>query len=220
MAAAGGGEGDSGDELRQQDDAAEPESGYKVGYGKPPLHTRFTPGQSGNPAGRPKGRQNLARDLYEELQETIAAPDDAGDGAGDQSGGESGDGALENADAPGRISKQRAILRALAAKAMAGDARATAMVLDLVERLIGAGLPGEDWAPEDWGSESRDPWEDPRYAGESARERLARRLDELARRMGTDDEDADGEDDEADAPDGDAPDGDAADGGSPVLSGA
>ena len=28
--------------------------GYAVGYGKPPLHTRFRPGESGNPGGRPK----------------------------------------------------------------------------------------------------------------------------------------------------------------------
>ena len=27
---------------------------YDVGYGKPPQHTRFKPGQSGNPKGRPK----------------------------------------------------------------------------------------------------------------------------------------------------------------------
>ena len=30
----------------------------QVGYGKPPKHTRFKPGQSGNPNGRPKGRQH------------------------------------------------------------------------------------------------------------------------------------------------------------------
>jgi len=28
---------------------------YQVGYGKPPLHTRFRTGQSGNPGGRPRG---------------------------------------------------------------------------------------------------------------------------------------------------------------------
>jgi hypothetical protein len=28
------------------------ESDYKVGPGKPPLHTRFKKGQSGNPRGR------------------------------------------------------------------------------------------------------------------------------------------------------------------------
>jgi len=27
---------------------------YQVGYGKPPLHTRFRRGQSGNPGGRPR----------------------------------------------------------------------------------------------------------------------------------------------------------------------
>jgi hypothetical protein len=32
---------------------------YKVGPGKPPKHTRFQPGQSGNPKGRPKGSQNV-----------------------------------------------------------------------------------------------------------------------------------------------------------------
>ena len=32
---------------------------YKVGPGKPPKHTRFKPGQSGNPKGRPKGSQNV-----------------------------------------------------------------------------------------------------------------------------------------------------------------
>jgi hypothetical protein len=30
-------------------------STYEVGYGKPPRHSRFKPGRSGNPKGRPKG---------------------------------------------------------------------------------------------------------------------------------------------------------------------
>jgi hypothetical protein len=33
-------------------------SAYEVGYGKPPKHTRFAKGKSGNPRGRPKGAKN------------------------------------------------------------------------------------------------------------------------------------------------------------------
>jgi hypothetical protein len=37
-----------------------PASDYEVGYRRPPKHTRFAPGQSGNAKGRPKGSQNLS----------------------------------------------------------------------------------------------------------------------------------------------------------------
>jgi hypothetical protein len=40
---------------------------YKVGYGKPPKHTRFTPGVSGNPRGKP--RKN--RSFEEEVQAVL-----------------------------------------------------------------------------------------------------------------------------------------------------
>jgi hypothetical protein len=36
---------------------------YAVGYRKPPLHSRFRAGQSGNPAGRRKGVRNLETDV-------------------------------------------------------------------------------------------------------------------------------------------------------------
>lgn len=38
---------------------------YEVGKGKTPEHTRFKPGQSGNPKGRPKGSRNFET-LFEE----------------------------------------------------------------------------------------------------------------------------------------------------------
>jgi hypothetical protein len=39
---------------------------YKVGRGRPPIASRYKPGQSGNPLGRPKGSKNL-RKAFEEI---------------------------------------------------------------------------------------------------------------------------------------------------------
>jgi len=42
-----------------------------VGYGKPPKHTQFQPGQSGNPKGRPRGSKSPFTLLREELQSKV-----------------------------------------------------------------------------------------------------------------------------------------------------
>jgi hypothetical protein len=46
-------------------------SSHVVGYRKPPIHSRFRPGESGNPRGRPKGRLNLKTELNKELNRVI-----------------------------------------------------------------------------------------------------------------------------------------------------
>jgi hypothetical protein len=45
---------------------------YKVGYGRPPIATRFTAGRSGNPKGRPKGSRNAETTARDALKRTIA----------------------------------------------------------------------------------------------------------------------------------------------------
>jgi hypothetical protein len=44
---------------------------YKVGYGKPPKHTQFKKGVSGNPSGRRKRPDTMAAVLQDALRETI-----------------------------------------------------------------------------------------------------------------------------------------------------
>jgi hypothetical protein len=44
---------------------------YEVGYGKPPLNTRFRQGASGNPKGRPKGKLKTAALLSRALNEKV-----------------------------------------------------------------------------------------------------------------------------------------------------
>jgi hypothetical protein len=54
------------------------ERDYEVGYGKPPRHTRFKKGQSGNPRGRPKESKNLATLLKEALNEHVIVAENGG----------------------------------------------------------------------------------------------------------------------------------------------
>jgi hypothetical protein len=41
---------------------------YEIGYGKPPKHSQFKPGQSGNPRGPKKGSRGLKKDLHKALE--------------------------------------------------------------------------------------------------------------------------------------------------------
>ncbi len=44
---------------------------YAVGYRRPPTHTQYPPGKSGNPQGRPRGKPNLSTLLLEAIREPV-----------------------------------------------------------------------------------------------------------------------------------------------------
>jgi hypothetical protein len=85
-----------------------------VGYGRPPLHTRFKPGQSGNPTGRPKGTVSFRLDFAEEFAELIAVPGNGG--------------AL--------CTKRRALVKKLINEAISGEAKDASALISLCARLF------------------------------------------------------------------------------------
>jgi hypothetical protein len=90
-------------------------SEYKIGYAKPPKSGQFKRGKSGNPKGRAKGSLKLATDLAAELNEQITVREDG---------------------RARRVSKQRALIKSLMAKALQGDIRANAAILALYARVL------------------------------------------------------------------------------------
>ena len=91
-------------------------SDYDVGYGKPPKHTRFKPGQSGNPRGKPKGSKGLKTDLREEMAERVTIK--------------------ENGKRI-KVTKQRLMIKALAKKAANGDVKAAGQLVSLTIQSFG-----------------------------------------------------------------------------------
>lgn len=47
------------------------EGSFEIGYGRPPQHSQFKPGQSGNPRGRPTGAKGFDASLARELEAKI-----------------------------------------------------------------------------------------------------------------------------------------------------
>jgi Family of unknown function (DUF5681) len=95
------------------------EGDYEVGYGKPPWHSRFQKGQSGNPRGRPRGSKNSTTLMMEALQELVSVN--------------------ENGRRK-KITKQEAIIKQIVNKAASGDYRSIQFLLLNQIPLIEAAL--------------------------------------------------------------------------------
>lgn len=94
---------------------ATPTSDYEVGYGRPPAHTRFKPGRSGNPKGRPKaakGLKRLARDVL-----TTSVP-------------------VRTASGEKKMHRIEAVLHKTVELAMKGNPRALAEILKLYSSAV------------------------------------------------------------------------------------
>jgi hypothetical protein len=87
---------------------------YEVGYGRPPRHTRFAKGQSGNPRGRPCGAKNFTTLLEEALNEPVTVTENGGRRS---------------------VSKRQAIITQLVNRSATADFRALKLLFDIVRDI-------------------------------------------------------------------------------------
>ena len=88
--------------------------GDAVGYGKPPRHSQFRAGQSGNPMGRRKGVRNLETDVKRTLGTPVK---------------------VKEAGRTRKRSTQQGALMVLREKALQGDSRSLDRLLELALRF-------------------------------------------------------------------------------------
>jgi hypothetical protein len=85
-----------------------------VGHRRPPRHSRFQPGVSGNPSGRPKGTPNLKTMLEKVLKEQIS---------------------LREGNETRKLTKAEAVIRSVVIGALKGDSRSQATLFRLAEQV-------------------------------------------------------------------------------------
>jgi hypothetical protein len=91
----------------------------RVGYCKPPKHTRFKPGQSGNPKGKKKGTRNFSSQVMTTLQMPVV---------------------LTDSGKPRKVTTSEAALLRLREKALKGDGQSLDRLLGLC-RQYGEEVP-------------------------------------------------------------------------------
>jgi hypothetical protein len=94
-----------------------PQDSYQVGYGKPPAHSRFRKGQSGNPTGqrrRPNGTERLKKLISQEAYRPLTVRD-----GGDIK----------------RIAAVQAVLRSQITSAVKGNVSAQRAIINAIQQL-------------------------------------------------------------------------------------
>jgi hypothetical protein len=87
---------------------------YEIGYGKPPAHTKFQKGTSGNPNGRPRGSANVNTLVRRAARERITV--------------------TENGRSK-TITKLEAVAKQLVNRAVAFDPRAVTLLLPMLAEI-------------------------------------------------------------------------------------
>jgi hypothetical protein len=96
------------------DEDAQAGTSYTVGYKRPPQHTRFQPGVSGNPSGRRKGSKNIRTIVEQILGEEIS---------------------LRDGGVTKKITKAEAIVRALVHGAIKGESSSQQNLFRLAQQI-------------------------------------------------------------------------------------
>ena len=99
-----------------------PEQPFAIGYKKPPKHTQFKPGHSGNPKGRPKAAKSLRTIARETLTSKVA---------------------VRTAVGEKRMSRIEAVLHKTVEQAMKGNPRALGELLKLYAAAVPESAPAE-----------------------------------------------------------------------------
>jgi hypothetical protein len=97
-----------------------------VGYGRPPLHSRFKPGQSGNPNGRPKRSSNMSTIVQKVLNESVP---------------------IREGGRLRRMSTMEALFRSILARAFKGDPKSMNSLMIMVKQS-GYGTDHDESKPE------------------------------------------------------------------------
>jgi hypothetical protein len=85
----------------------------KVGYCKPPKHSRFKPGQSGNPLGRPRKNRSIETMIKRELDQMVV---------------------IKEGGREIRLRKVEALIKQLVNRAISGDQKPMQLVIAHLEK--------------------------------------------------------------------------------------